>query len=438
MEKTKFDYFFSAFFLIIAAKTTFLTYYDIFWFIFSISCLSYGLYKRRIYVSDLYVFVGFTIIYIVYIIFRNVFFNKLDINYLLSDIFFLLKYILLAFIFCIVFKRNATILISEVIIKFAKISLILYIFQLLGGGEVLFRIGIIFHNIFPYPGNSETYSNFLIFTYDKLHSIRNSGFVWEPGAFGCFLTIGLLFHFMKNNFKFDRNSKILAVSILTTISTTAYLAFGVLMFLYYRVNGGIISIKMILGFAVGIVLFFSLPFLGDKIIQTYQDDVKALDDYEMIINGLDYFTENEGEVKLNRFASGVFLYRNFGHQLIFGVSNAYINVKSSVYGVEISKFNISNGIIDFIAKFGMIGLIFLFYRIGNFIYIHYQKLEFSLYIIFIILVMNFGEPLLILPITLIFLFLPRFSEIEEEDEEEDENEEEETKLRNAINFYSKK
>jgi hypothetical protein len=424
MERTKTDYFFTAFFLIIAAKTTFLTYYDIFWFIFSISCLSYGLYKRRIYASDLYVFVGFAVIYLSYIIFRNVFFNKLGINFILSDIFYLLKYIFLVFIYCVVVKKNATILISEVIIKFAKLSLFLYLFQLIGGGEILFRIGTIFHNLYPFPGNSETYANFLIFTYDKLHSIRNSGFVWEPGAYGCFLTIGLLFHFMNNSFKFDRNAIILAVSIFTTISTTAYLAFGVLMFLYYRVNGGTISIKMIFGFALGIILFFSLPFLRDKIIQTYYDDKEALDDYETILNGLDYFTENEGQVKLNRFASGIFLYRNFKHQLIFGVSNAYINVKSSVYGVEINKFNISNGIIDFIAKFGLIGLIFLFYRIGNFIYIHYDRLEFSVYMIIIVLVMNFGEPLLMLPITLVFLFLPRFSEIEDELEEEDENEEE--------------
>ena len=435
MEKTKYDYFFTAFFLIIAAKTTFLTYYDIFWLFFSISCLSYGLYKRRIYASDLYVFVGFTLIYILYIIFRNTLFNKLDISFLVSDIFFLLKYILLVFIFCIVLKRNATILISEVIIKLAQISLVLYIFQLIGGGEILFRIGTIFHNLYPFPGNSETYANFLIFTYDKLHSIRNSGFVWEPGAYGCFLTIGLLFHFMNNSFKFDRNAIILTISIFTTISTTAYLAFGVLMLLYYRVNGGTIDIKMIFGISLGIILFFSLPFLRDKIINTYYDDVEALDDHETIINALEYYTENEGEVKLNRFASGLFLYRNFKHQLIFGVSNAYPNVKSSIYGVQIKEFNISNGIIDFIAKFGLFGLIFLLYRVGNFIYIHYYKLEYSTYLIIMMLVMNFGEPLLMLPITLIFLFLPRFSEIEEDDDDEeleDENEydEEEINLRN--------
>ncbi len=423
MGKSKIDYFFTIFFLLIAAKTSFLYEYDIFWFIFSFSCLGYGFYKQRIYESDLYVFAGFTGLFLAFIIFRNLLFNHLGIDFLISDIYFLLKYILIAYTFCVVFKKRATILISEVIIQFAKISLGLYLFQLVGGGEILFKIGTTFHNnILPYSGLSETYSNFLIFTYDKVHTIRNSGFVWEPGAYGCFLALALLFHFMNNYFHFDKNAIILFIAILTTISTTSYLALGVLMLLYYRYNGGIISFKMIIIFIFGIFIFFSLPFLGDKITNTYQEDVKILDDYEEITNQLEYYSEYGGEVKLNRFSSVIFLYRNFGSQLIFGVSNAYVKLNSTVYGAEISKFNISNGIIDFIVKFGLVGFVFILFRIGKFIYLHYQKAEYSYYIILMTLVMNFGEPLFILPITLIFLFLPRFSVIDDEFDEEDQDE----------------
>jgi hypothetical protein len=168
---------------------------------------------------------------------------------------------------------------------------------------------------------------------------------------------------------------------------------------------------------VAVVIFLNVPFLGDKITNTYQEDVKILDDHQEITNQLEYYSEYGGEVKLNRFSSVIFLYRNFGYQLIFGVSNAYINLKSSVYGVEINKFNISNGTIDFIAKFGMVGFVFLLFRIGKFIYLHYQKIEYSLYVIFLVLVMNFGEPIFMLPITLIFLFLARFSVIEEDSNE---------------------
>jgi hypothetical protein len=328
---------------------------------------------------------------------------------------------LIAYIFCVVFKKDATLLISRVIIQLAKISLVLFLFQLVGGGEILFKIGTTFQNsILPYSGISDTYSNFLIFTYDKVHTIRNSGFVWEPGAYGCFLALGLLFHFMNNYFFFDRNAIILVIAILTTISTTSYLALGVLMLLYYRYNGGIISFKMIIIFIFGIFIFSSLPFLGDKITNTYQEDMKILDDYDEITNQLEYYSEYGGEVKLNRFSSVIFLYRNFGAQLIFGVSNAYNNLNSTVHGVGLSKFNISNGTIDFIAKFGLVGFGFLLFRIGNYIYLHYQRIEFSVYIIFMILVMNFGEPLLILPITLIFLFLSRFSVIDGKLDEEDE------------------
>jgi hypothetical protein len=318
-----------------------------------------------------------------------------------------------------VFKEDTTLLVSQVIITLAKISMVLYAFQLVGGGAILFKIGTTFHNnTLPYSGLSDTYSNFLIFTYDKVHTIRNAGFVWEPGAYGCFLVIALLFHFMNNYFKLDKNAIFIIISIITTLSTTAYLALGILMLLYYRFKGGVISFKMIIIFILGIILFFNLPFLGDKIKNTYEEDIKILDDYEEITNQLNYYSEYGGEVKLNRFSSVVFLYQNFGAKLLFGLSNAYVKLKSNVYGVEISNFNISNGIIDFIAKFGLIGFVFLLFRIGKFIYLQYQKIEFSFYIIAMILVMNFGEPLLILPITLIFLFLPKFSVIEYGLEEE--------------------
>lgn len=425
MAKTKIDYFFTIFFLLIAAKTSFLYEYNIFWFLFSLSCLGYGFYKNRIYGSDLYVFLGFFGSYLAFIFFRNFAFNHLGIDFLISDLFFILKYILIAYTFCVVFKENTTSLISEVIIKFAALSLILYIFQLIGGGNLLYNIGSTFHNsILPYSGISDTYSNFLFFTYDKMHYFRNSGFVWEPGAYGCFLAIGLLFHFMNNNFVFDRNAIILSVATLTTVSTTAFLAYGVVIFLYYRFNGGIVSLKMVLLFIVAIIIFVNVPFLGEKITTTYEEDVKILDDHEEILNQLDYYSEYGGEVKLNRFSSVIFLYRNFGYQLIFGVSNAYVNLKSSVYGVELNKFNISNGTIDFIAKFGLVGFFFLLFRIGKFIFLQYRKLEYSFYVIFLVLVMNFGEPIFMLPITLIFLFLARFSVIEDDfDEFEDSIEE---------------
>ena len=422
MEKSKPDYFLTLFFLIISAKTTFLYAYDMFWFLYSFICLGYGMYKRRIYLSDLYVFVGFATIYVGYIIFRDVLFNKLGASYLLSDVFFLLKYIFLTFSFCVVVRENATSLISEVVIILAKISLVFYVFQLAGGGEILFTMGKIFYNsTLPFDVSS-TYSNFFIFTYDKVHTIRNCGFVWEPGAYGCFLITALLFHFMNNNFKFDRNAIIILISIVTTLSTTAYLAVAILMILYYRYHGGVFDIKIIVAMVLGVVLFTSLPFLGDKIGETYEGDVKMLDDYEDINNQLEFYSEYGGEVKLNRFSSVIFLYRNFRSQLIFGVSNAYVKLKSKKYGVEISNFGISNGIIDFIVKFGLIGFIFSLFRIGKFIYIHYFKVEFSIYIVAMVLIMNFGSPIFILPITLMFLFLPRFSEIDDIDEEDKENE----------------
>jgi hypothetical protein len=407
MEKTKVDYIIAFFFLIISSKATFLFHFDIFWFIFILFALTYGFVQKRIYSKDLYIFAGFGIAYISYVLFRNFVFNKLPFPFLLSDIFFLFKFIFLSYVFCAVLKQNATSLFSEVVIKLASLSLGLYAIQLLGGGDLLYKIGDTFMSFTPsFPGRSATFSNFLFFTYDKLHVYRNSGFAWEPGAYGCFLVVALFFYLINNNLKIDKNAIILIIALFTTVSTTAIMGFAFLVFLIYRARGGKWNYGIISFIIIFALSFFYLPFLGDKIKETYENDVKVLDDWEAIDWDLDYYYLYGGEFPLNRFASAIFLHRHFENQLIFGVSNAYVNLKSKIYGVEISRFNLSNGIMDFIAKFGYLGIIFLLFKFGHFTYKIFGRVEYSLYFIFAFLCLGFGEPIFVLPLSLIFLFLP--------------------------------
>jgi hypothetical protein len=413
MEKTKVDYIIAFFFLIISSKATFLYHYDAFWMLFILMSLLYGFVQKRIFLRNLYVFAGFGAGYILYMLFRNFAFNHLPPQFIISDIFFLLKFILFSYTFCVVLKENATSLFSEVVIKLAYLSLGLYAFQLVGGGDILYKIGDTFLSYTPYlPGRSATFSNFFFFTYDKLHVYRNSGFAWEPGAYGCFLVVALFFYLINNNLKIDKNVFILSIALFTTISTTAIMGFAFLVFLIYRARGGkwnygIISLIIIFGLS-----FFYLPFLGDKIKETYENDVKVLDDWEAIDWDLDYYYLYGGEFPLNRFASAIFLHRHFENQLIFGVSNAYTNLKSKIYGVEISRFNLSNGIMDFITKFGYLGTIFLLFKFGQFPYKIFGRVEYSLYFIFAFLCLGFGEPIFVLPLSLIFLFLPSLNLID--------------------------
>jgi hypothetical protein len=407
MKKTKVDYFITFFFLIISGKATFLFHFDIFWFIFILFALSYGFVQKRIYQKDLYIFAGFGLAYIAYVLFRNFAFNKLPLPFLLSDIFFLFKFIFLSYAFCAVLKENATALFSEVVIKLAYLSLGLYAVQLVGGGNLLYKIGDTFMSFTPdFPGRSATFSNFFFFTYDKLHTYRNAGFAWEPGAYGCFLVVALFFYLINNNLKIDKNAIILSIALFTTVSTTAIMGFAFLAFLIYRARGGKWNYGIISFVIIFALSFFYLPFLGDKIQETYENDVKVLDDWETIDWDLDYYYLYGGEFPLNRFSSAIFLHRHFENQLIFGVSNAYVNLKSKIYDVEISRFNLSNGIMDFITKFGYIGMFFLLFKIGQFTYNIFGSVENSIYLILAFLCLGFGEPIFVLPLSLIFLFLP--------------------------------
>ena len=82
--------------------------------------------------------------------------------------------------------------------------------------------------------NRMNYTNIIIFTYVDLHGLRNSGFLWEPGAYGSWLNFTLFLHFRMNNFEYDRIANIFIIAILTSLSTTAFIALLlVLLYKYY-------------------------------------------------------------------------------------------------------------------------------------------------------------------------------------------------------------
>jgi hypothetical protein len=100
----------------------------------------------------------------------------------------------------------------------------------------------------------------------------------------------------------------------------------------------------------------------------------------------------------------VIIYRTFFLQLILGISNKYDLVLNHLNKANI---NISNGVFDFMAKFGLVGLFYLLYRYAKFCQAFVVRNEYLLYCIVVLMVLGFGEPLLVLPIILMFLFLYR-------------------------------
>jgi hypothetical protein len=112
--------------------------------------------------------------------------------------------------------------------------------------------------------------NLIIFNLGQLDLHRNSGFYWEPGAHGAFLVLALFFNLFYRKEKWSSSYNIVfLITILTTLSTTTYLAVFFVMLVYlkdYLIRSPWIS-SFLLVSIVGIAMlaFNKLDFLHDKI-----------------------------------------------------------------------------------------------------------------------------------------------------------------------------
>jgi hypothetical protein len=397
-------YFITVLFVLLSGQGSFLYYGNVWWFLIDFVIIWVGLEKGRFTKRDFRLLIVFSTIFVSFCTFRSVFLTHLPASFWLSDILFLLKFILPGFLYCAVLKDKAIHYITKVIVHLAIISIPFYVLQLISG-DLVYGIGK-FINLpphLPYP-----YTNFIIFTYVPQHTIRNAGFSWEPGAFGFFLNMGLIMHLLTNNFTFDKKAKWLVLAIVTTLSTTSFIALLVIVFLYFRANG----VKLItLIIFIGPLLFimaFQLPFLLNKIASIYKSDTEDMERVDFLST---WYYQRGHQMPLNRFSSMLYLNKLFGTDLIWGISNSFED------SVPILKtLNLSNGIFTFMAKFGFIGLFYLLNRA----YILFKKLsgsiEISLYCILVILILGFGEQIFTISMMTSFFFLYYYSEPEEYDE----------------------
>jgi len=395
------NYLITLLFLLLSASANILSLSDISWFAILLFMVIYAISKKMLLQKDMKLIGLFMLVYLVYVVLRNLLITNLESQYLISDLIFPFKYVLLSFIYVVIMREKTMDYLVKVIVQLTIIGFVFYAIQLVAGDLIYnFSESLGLPKANTIPG----YTNFVIFSFTKgRHDYRNSGFVWEPGAYGCFMIIALFFNLLKDKFKFYKNSMILIAGIITTFSTTDYFALLILLFLAYRYRVPKFNLWILAMIPSVVLLILFVPFLGDKIAGIYTDDMDGLKHLKEISQ---YHLKHNEQIPLNRFASMSYIWDNIGSGLLLGLSNKYDEILNKTYNV-----NISNGIFDFLAKFGVIGLFFLVYSYVKFCAAFLKKNEFIVYSVLIFLVISFGEPILFLPLVLLFLFLPYITNI---------------------------
>ncbi len=228
---------------------------------------------------------------------------------------------------------------------------------------------------------------------DKLY--RNSGFMWEPGAFAMSSAIGLLIHWIYNGIHFNRRVLIYIVAILSTFSTAGYICLLVLavQFIFIsRINQVRKTIYALL-IIVGVPFFVNLDFVKPK-IETYLTQHDRKESFENQV-----FEKSE----FNRFTIFAIF---FEQSLQFPIGHGSANPK-----IGNTEFVGVNGLGYILWQWGFLGFIFVFISIYIFFYRNQHpqlqhKVLNALFSSLIVYIVFFSNPVQSNPILFLIVFSP--------------------------------
>lgn len=177
--------------------------------------------------------------------------------------------------------------------------------------------------------------------------LRNAGPFWEPGAFAGFLIIAIIFNIILTKKIINRKNTVFIISVLTTLSTGAYFALVLLIFLALLLNKKIIY-KLI--FTPLIILlstyaYFNLEFLGNKVTKNIE-----------VASDVNNLAEGRG-----RFTSAVIDMEDLMRFPLTGRgrnSATRYDKQGDDYLMENHR---TNGITDYAVRYGIIGFICYFF-----------------------------------------------------------------------------
>ncbi|HLN22188.1 MAG TPA: hypothetical protein VK213_13930 [Bacteroidales bacterium] len=254
-------------------------------------------------------------------------------------------------------KINLFLLYEKIVVYLAAISLFLWSFQVLAGGDVLFNmIGRIpyLEDISVVSGTGLSTVVYVIQSYSTTlinnNTIsRNCGFAWEPGSYSSYLCLAIFINLFiaRDKRQSRRRFWILMLAILSTMSTTGYFLLSLIM-VYYLFNLEFRKIIIMIPVMIAILIaFFSLPFMKDKIIELVKEPA-GLENLVWESYG------RESAVTPQRFSSLIITLIDFKNNPVLGIAAHGDEQWTRRMGSNISPIS---GIGNLLAQFGLAGFI---------------------------------------------------------------------------------
>ena len=272
-----------------------------------------------------------------------------------------LYYLLIAHIALNLYDKHSFMLLFEkVLVKLCVISLIVW------GLANLFPnwFPAFMHTISVMERRDPTETNSIIVgmgTSFELGLRRNIGFTWEPGVFSCFVQLGLFINLIRSRFciafRKNINFYILLLTLFSTLSTTGYATFAIIV-LFYLINTSVLSKVIVSSLAIALIpTIIGLSFMSQKIIH--------LMDIDNEINAMNYYMANGyAGTTPQRFSGMYFEFQNLIHDFWFGYGNPKNSyVQTTMFpGFELIT---SGGVVNVLSRYGVI--------FGGFLYLCLYK-----------------------------------------------------------------
>lgn len=225
--------------------------------------------------------------------------------------------------------------------------------------------------------------------------IRNRGMFWEPGAFAGYLILALLFTLKNVENVPKRYFFILIAALLSTQSTTGYLAFFLVAMTIYIMRtaqrsglGGrfLAAFAAVFFVTIAAAAFNNLPFLKGKITDQFEDAQTG-----------------EGNYYMGRYGNLLFDLNYIKNRPIVGWSSL-----SETRHVDVEEIaGQGNGLTGYAVKYGLVGILgFLFFSFTALSKLYGNKKISAVAIIVIMMLLN-GEQFLNYSMFLTLMFMPQ-------------------------------